>query len=208
MALYNGFLMLWPQYRQEMLLDPTVTNLNTGSFGPLPRCVFDRVTALRQRQAEGPMDFIVRQLPPLLWQSRQRLAGFLGGQPEQLVFTVNVSVGINIVASSLQIASPGEILLTDHEYLAMQWCWERAAQRLGLTLRTFRLPPMPAHPAEIIDAFKAALNERTRLAFFSHVLSPTGLVLPAKALRRSPAPGGAYSGGRRPRWSDGPAGPG
>ena len=128
---------MWSQYRQQMLLDPTVTNLNTGSFGPLPACVFNRVTALRQRQAEEPMDFLLRQLPPLLWQARQRLAHFLGGKPERLVFTVNVSAAINMVASSLQLASAGEILLTDHEYLAMQWCWERAAQRLGLTLRTF-----------------------------------------------------------------------
>ena len=50
-----------------MLLDPTVANLNTGSFGPLPRVVFARATALRQRLAEEPMDFLVRQAPPLLW---------------------------------------------------------------------------------------------------------------------------------------------
>src|SRR6516164_81114 len=97
----------WSHRRQQMLLDPTVINLNTGSFGPLPRCVFDRVTALRRRQAEEPMDFLVRQLPPLLWQARQRLAQFLGGVPERLIFTVNVSAAINLVASSLQLTSPG-----------------------------------------------------------------------------------------------------
>src|SRR5579862_7971757 len=112
-------------HRSQMLLDPTVINLNTGSFGPLPRCVFERVTALRLRQAEEPMDFLLRQLPPLLWQARSRLAHFVGGKPERLVFTVNVSAAINLIASSLQLAAPGEILLTDHEYLAMQWCWER-----------------------------------------------------------------------------------
>jgi isopenicillin-N epimerase len=165
-----------------MLLDPTVINLNTGSFGPLPHCVFDRVTALRRRLAEEPMDFLLRQLPPLLWEARQRLAGFVGGRAERLVFTANVSVAINMVASALQLAAPGEILLTDHEYAAMHWCWERAAQRLGLTLRTLALPVMARSPDEIVGAFRAALNERTRLLFFSHVLSPTGLVLPAKAL--------------------------
>ena len=45
---------------------------------------------------------------------------------------------INMIASGLPLASPGEILLTDHEYGAMHWCWERAAQRLGLTIRTFK----------------------------------------------------------------------
>src|SRR5262249_53337832 len=54
--------------------------------------------------------------------------------------------------------------------------------REGLTVRTFALPAMAESPGEIVDAFRAALTERTRLAFFSHVLSPTGLVLPVKAL--------------------------
>jgi isopenicillin-N epimerase len=166
----------WPDARARMLLDPAVVNLNTGSFGPLPRPVFEHVTALRRRLAEEPMDFLLRQAPPLLWQARERLAAFLGGDPRRLVFTVN------LVAASLRLASPGEILLTDHEYGAMHWCWERAAQRQGLTLRTFPLPVVAEAPGEIVGAFRAALTERTRLLFFSHVLSPTGLVLPVREI--------------------------
>jgi isopenicillin-N epimerase len=176
------YLMDWQHHRRQIMLDPSVINLNTGSFGPVPRCVFEQVTALRQLLAAEPMDFILRQTPELLWEARTRLAAFLGGKPERLVFTANVTTAVNLVASSLQLAAPGEMLLTDHEYGAMHWCWERAAQRLGLTVRTFPLPVMAQSPQDIVDALAAALNERTRLLFFSHVLSPTGLVLPAKAL--------------------------
>jgi isopenicillin-N epimerase len=165
-----------------MMLDPTVANLNTGSFGPLPRCVFERATQLRQRLAEEPMDFLVRAAPPLLWEARARLAGFLGGDPRRLVFTANVTASVNLVASSLCLSSPGEVLLSDHEYGAMQWCWERAARRSCLTLRTFALPGMPRHPGEVVEAACAAMSPRTRLLFFSHVLSPTGMVLPAREL--------------------------
>src|SRR5438132_1411650 len=172
----------WSEARAQMLLDPKVANLNTGSFGPLPRVVFDQVTKLRHRLAEEPMDFLVRQVPPLLWQARERLAHYLGGDPYRFVFTTNVTAAINTVAASLRLAAPGEILLTDHEYGAMHWCWERAAQRQGLTLRTFRLPVMAKSPEEIVNAASAAFTANTRLLFFSHVLSPTGLVLPAREL--------------------------
>jgi isopenicillin-N epimerase len=172
----------WRDARARMLLDPTVINLNTGSFGPSPRPVFEHVTELRRRLAAEPMDFLLRQQPPLLWEARTRLARFLGGDPRRLLFTANVSVAINLVASSLQLAAPGEILLTDHEYGAMHWCWERAAQRLGLTLRTFPLPVTSEDPGAIVEAAVAAMSSRTRLFFFSHVLSPTGLVLPAREL--------------------------
>lgn len=172
----------WFHARAQMLLDPTVVNLNTGSFGPLPRAVFEHVTTLRQLLAAEPMDFLLRQAPPLLWQARERLAGFLGGDPCRLIFTANVTAAINTVAASLCLPAPGEILLTDHEYGAMHWCWERAAQRQGLTLRTFPLPLLPGTPGDIVEAVCVALTERTRVLFFSHVLSPTGLVLPAREI--------------------------
>jgi isopenicillin-N epimerase len=172
----------WTAARAAVLLDPTVANLNTGSFGPTPRAVFERATALRRRLAEEPMAFLLREAPPLLWTARERLAAFLGTEPTRLVFTQNVTAAVNIVAASLRLAAPGEILLSDREYGSMQWCWERAARRQGLSVRFFHLPLMPRDAVEIVDAVRAALSPRTRLLHFSHVLSATGLVLPAREL--------------------------
>jgi isopenicillin-N epimerase len=174
--------LIWTAARAAMLLDPEVANLNCGSFGPTPRPVFEEAGRLRHRQAEEPMDFLLRQLPPLLWAARCRLASFLGAEPRRLVFTANVTAAVNLVASSLSLAAPGEVLLTDHEYGCMHWCWQRAARRLGLELRTFALPTKTEDPAEIVEAACRAMTPSTRLFFFSHVLSPTGLVLPAREL--------------------------
>ncbi|HEX4588281.1 MAG TPA: aminotransferase class V-fold PLP-dependent enzyme, partial [Gemmataceae bacterium] len=128
------------------------------------------------------MDFLLRQAPPLLWEARERLAAFLGTEPKRLVFTANVSAAINIVAAGLRLTTPGEILMSDREYGSMQWTWERAARRQGLAVRFFKLPLMPRHAGDIVDAVRAAMTRRTRLLLFSHVLSATGLVLPAKEL--------------------------
>src|ERR1700722_13841090 len=172
----------WSWARAQIILDPAVTMLNTGSFGPLPRPVFDRETELRLRLAAGPTDFFVRQAPPLLWEAREKTAAFLGTAPNRLIFTTNVSAAINIVASGLCLASPGEILMTDHEYGAMIWCWQRCGQRQGLSIKTFPLPTMTADAGEIVEAAIRAMTTKTLLFFFSHVLSPTGLILPAKEL--------------------------
>src|SRR5215831_5879223 len=102
----------WMTARAQMLLDPEVANLNTGSFGPLPRPVFEYVTTLRQRLAEEPMDFLLRGAPPLLWEARTRLAQFIGAAPHRLVFTANVTASINLIASSLPLEGPGEVLMT------------------------------------------------------------------------------------------------
>ena len=144
-----------------------------------------------------------------LWQARERLATFLGGDPRTASVHGQRLRPINIVAASLRLAAPGEILLTDHEYGAMHWCWERAAQRQGLTLRTFPLPVLTEDPREIVDAACAAMTDRTRLFFFSHVLSPTGLVLPGPGVVcRGAATRHPDRGRRRPRPGDAPAQPG
>lgn len=168
----------WAAARGQMMLDPSVINLNTGSFGPTPRPVFERATKLREHLASEPMDFLVRAMPPLLWRARDRLANFLGTTPQRLVFTTNVSTAMNIVAAGLSL-EPGEILMSDREYGAMQWVWERAALRQGLTIRTYPLPLMPRDDGEILDAIFAAISPQTRLLFFSHVYSATGMVMPA-----------------------------
>jgi len=172
----------WAAARARMMLDTTSINLNTGSFGPLPRPVFERVTELRCQLAEEPMHFLLRTAPPLLWEARVRLARFLGARPQRLIFTANVTAAVNLVASSLRPEAPGEILMSDHEYGAMVWCWERAAERLGLTVKTFPLPTLPDRAEDIVDAAVAAMTDRTRIFFFSHVLSPTGMILPARQL--------------------------
>src|SRR5437870_4218111 len=96
---------VWSQARAQMMLDPSVANLNTGSFGPLPRVVFERVSELRRRMAEEPMDFLIRQVPSLLWEARQRLATFLGTEARRLVFTANATIGVNIIADSLRLSA-------------------------------------------------------------------------------------------------------
>ncbi|BCB88655.1 aminotransferase class V-fold PLP-dependent enzyme [Phytohabitans suffuscus] len=172
----------WAAARDLMLLDPTVTYLNAGSIGPLPRTVFEQVSGYRRHLAAEPVDFQLRRLPPLLSAARERLARYLDGDPRQLVLTTNVTGAVNLVASGLSLASPGEILLTDQEYGPMRECWQRAAQRQGLAVKVLRLPRDPAGPDEIAAAAAAAMSARTRMFFFSHVISATGLVMPVHQL--------------------------
>ncbi|TXH76238.1 MAG: aminotransferase class V-fold PLP-dependent enzyme [Lysobacteraceae bacterium] len=168
--------------RDHMLLPPSVVYLNAGSFGPLPRTVYGAAMDLRRQLAEEPADFLLRKAPSLLWRAREDLAEFVGCAPHRLLFTASVSAAVSLVASSLSLASPGEILLSDQEYLTMRWCWERVAERSGLSLRTFSIPIMPSDPEEIAAAAVQAMGPHTRLIFFSHIVSATGLILPAQRI--------------------------
>lgn len=172
----------WDRVRERMLIPESLVYLNAGSFGPLPGTVHDTVAELRRRLASDPAGFLLRQLPDLLWKAREVLADFVGGLPERLLFASSVSAAVSLIASSISLEAPGEILLSDQEYRTMRWCWERAAERNQLTIRTFTVSPMPDDPEEIVAAAVAALGPQTRLIFFSHIVSTNGLVMPAQRI--------------------------
>ncbi|MCK7522517.1 MAG: hypothetical protein MZV64_34970 [Ignavibacteriales bacterium] len=48
--------------------------------------------------------------------SRAALGGYLGTHADNLVYTQNVTISLNIVARSLDLGPGDEVLATDHEY--------------------------------------------------------------------------------------------
>jgi isopenicillin-N epimerase len=168
----------WAEARQQMHMDPSIAYLNAGSYGLTPRPVVEHVTYLREQMYFNPTDFIWRKGGELLWHAREKLAEHLRVDPKRLIFVENVSVGINIVAATLRLTTPGEILMTNHEYGAMHWAWERAAARQGLTLRIVKLPLEANDPAAYAQAIVNEIRPETRLLFLSHVYFTMGLVLP------------------------------
>ena len=63
-------------------------------------------------------EFFVRKLPDRLDAARQRLADFLGTDPESLAVVPNATTGVNAILRSLDFGTHDELLTTDHEYNA------------------------------------------------------------------------------------------
>src|SRR4051812_34180349 len=176
---------LWTERRLEMILDPDSANLNAGTLSPIARSVFDAVTDLRRRQAAAPSDFCWRQTPPLINRARASLAKYLHCREGDLLLLPNVTFAINIVTNSLKLPAGSEILTSDHEYGAMRMCWRRFAARHDVTVREIAMPYRAEDPQEIVDAFARAISPKTRVVFFSHCTTSTGLLLPAREITQA-----------------------
>ncbi|MET0734377.1 MAG: SufS family cysteine desulfurase [Microbacterium sp.] len=126
--------------------------------------------------------------------ARATVAGFIGAQPEQLVWTSGATAALNLVAYSLGNASLGrgapasaglalrpgdEIVVTEAEHHANLIPWQELAARTGAVLRH-----IPIHDDGTIDLDAAAsvIGGRTRVVAFTHVSNVLGIVNPVAEL--------------------------
>lgn len=186
----------WAELRRQWLLAPDHVNLNCGSVGcsPLPvlNAVIDHLLSAEAFREPAYPWFGYEESPPLR-ELRDALTAFLRCKRDELALVRNATEANNVVANGLDLKAGDEILLTDQEHPGGRCCWEQKAARHGIKLNTVTLPRPPASAEDIVDRFAKAITPRTRVVFFSHITTTTGLVLPAKELCKLARDRGALS---------------
>jgi isopenicillin-N epimerase len=168
--------------RDLFLLDPDVVFLNHGSFGACPRPVFDEYQRWQRELERQPVEFLGRRFNDLMREARSALGGYLGADADDLVYVTNATVGLNIVARSLELHPGDEVLSTDHEYGALDRTWRFLCAKRGA--KYVRLPvSVPiASAEEVIETIWSGMTDHTRILFISHITSPTAITFPIKPL--------------------------
>ncbi len=175
----------WLAFRTQLGLEPGATQFNTGTTGVVPLPVRRAASALRERQASAPPDFLWRELPVRLDHARARLAAYLHADRRGLLLLQNITVAMNLAVRGLEWPAGSEIVATDHEYGAMLMLLRQTCKERGWTLRLAAVPMPPESPEQVVEALLGACGPCTKALFFSHVSSPTGLAFPAAALCRA-----------------------
>ncbi len=170
--------------KRYFLLDPTVTFLNHGSFGATPRPVFRAYQRWQRELERQPVEFLGRRFTGLMRSARQALGEYLGAAADNLVYTTNVTVALNIVARSLDLGPGDEVLASDHEYGALDRTWRFLAQERGFRYINHPVPTPLAAPQAFVETFWRGVTPRTRVIFLSHITSPTALIFPVEAVVR------------------------
>ncbi len=171
-----------PVSPSPFLLDPDIAYLNFGSFGACPRPIFDDYQRWQRELESEPAQFMNVNGPRYLEQSRQALAAYIHCDADDLVYTINPSYGVNIVAKSFPLQPGDEILSTDLEYGACDRTWKYYCEKKGAFFirRPVRLPVTSKE--ELIADFLAGITPRTKAVFISQITSATALILPVKEI--------------------------
>jgi isopenicillin-N epimerase len=117
-------------------------------------------------------------------ESRTALGKYLGTHADNLVYTQNVTISVNIVARSLNLGPGDEVLATDHEYGAMDRTWRFLAKERGFRYINQHIEMPLTTEAKFIEDFWRGVTPRTRLIFLSHITSPTAIIFPVEEIIR------------------------
>ena len=157
--------------------------LDTAATSQKPRGVVDAITrgygetyatvhrGVYQRSADMTLAYEA---------ARARVAGFIGGRPDECVFVRGATEGINLVAqcwAGSQLKPGDRILLSMLEHHSNIVPWQMVAQRTGAAID---VAPLTDDGRIDLDAIEAMLTPAHRLVALAHVSNVLGSVLDAR----------------------------
>jgi selenocysteine lyase/cysteine desulfurase len=163
--------------------------LNFGAHGPSPRYVVDAAAEfLRSHEYETPVgDDPYGAAFGSFDRTRERVASFVGADPDEVALTESTTAGINAVANAIDWESGDVVVRTDLEHPAGVLPWQRL-RREGVEVRV-----VPTEDGRIdVDAFADAVAD-ARLACFSAITWTHGTRLPVADLAALAEEAGALS---------------
>jgi isopenicillin-N epimerase len=168
--------------KEHFLLDPEVVFLNHGSFGATPKPVFEAYQRWQRELERQPVEFLGRRHAELLRASRAELARYVGTTEDNVVYVTNVTVGLNIVARSLELGPGDEVLTTDHEYGALDRTWRFLSKERGFAYRSVHIPLPLTSDEAFVDTFWQGVTSQTKVIFLSQITSPSAVIFPVAAV--------------------------
>ncbi|MEE4251040.1 MAG: cysteine desulfurase [Alcanivoracaceae bacterium] len=124
--------------------------------------------------------------------ARQSVADFVNASREEIIWTRGTTESINLVAScyGASLKAGDEVVISTLEHHSNIVPWQMACQRSGAILRVI---PLQADGSLDLTAYRALLNERTRIVAVTQVSNALGTVNPVAEMIRDARAVGAIT---------------
>jgi isopenicillin-N epimerase len=113
---------------------------------------------------------------------RDPLAALVGCNRDEIALLRNATEANSYIANGIDFKPGDEVLMTDQEHPGGEHPFDLRAKRYGIVVKKITLPRPVINPAQVLGLVNDAITPRTRVLFFSHITTFSGVVLPAKEL--------------------------
>src|SRR5712672_3244617 len=175
----------WTELRKQFVIPADEVYLNNGTVGssPMPvlKAIIDCYQSAEQLAQSNPEDYPIWGYAA--WNEfRDPLAAFVGCNRDEIALVRNATEANSYIANGVDLKAGDEVLMTDQEHPGGEHPWNLRAKRYGIVVKKITLPKPVPNAAAALNLMNDAITPRTRVLFFSHITTVTGVVLPAKEL--------------------------
>jgi len=175
----------WAALRKQFLIPEDEVYLNNGTVGssPMPvlKAIFDCYHDAERMAQTEPEDYPIWGYAA--WNEfRDPLAAFVGCKRDEIALLRNATEANSYIANGVDLKAGDEVIITDQEHPGGEHPWDLRAKRYGIVIKKIALTKPVANVAAVLNLFNDAITPKTRVIFFSHITTVTGVVLPAKEL--------------------------
>jgi selenocysteine lyase/cysteine desulfurase len=175
----------WTELRKQFVIPADEVYLNNGTVGsspaPVLRAIFDGYNETEKMAQSDPEDYPIWGYGA--WNEfRDPLAEFVGCKRDEIALVRNATEANSYIANGVDLKAGDEVLMTDQEHPGGEHPFNLRAKRYGIVVKKVTLPKPVPNAAAVLNLIGDAITSRTRILFFSHITTVTGVVLPAKEL--------------------------
>jgi selenocysteine lyase/cysteine desulfurase len=175
----------WTELRKQFVIPADEVYLNNGTVGsspaPVLRAIFDGYNETEKMAQSDPEDYPIWGYGA--WNEfRDPLAAFVGCTRDEIALVRNATEANSYIANGVDLKPGDEVLMTDQEHPGGEHPFNLRAKRYGIVVKKVTLPKPVPNAAAVLNLIGDAITPRTRILFFSHITTVTGVVLPAKEL--------------------------
>lgn len=175
---------LFGEVKNQLMLEDNLVYLNTGTLGPAPRLIYDKVTELMMRLESNPAIENFGPMGQRMELTRGKVASFMGADEDEIILTRNTTEGISTVCSGIEWQAGDEILTTNHEHGGAETGLDFLRDTKGAVINKITMPYPANNKQELLDLVSANITDKTRLLLLSHVETVTGLRWPIKEVSK------------------------
>jgi isopenicillin-N epimerase len=175
---------LFEMVRAQLLIPSNRIYLNTGSLGPSPLQVIDKVHSAMRQLESNPVVENWGDLGKAMEAVRGKVANFINAETDEILLTRNTTEGLSLVTQSLKLETGDEIITTTREHGGATIGMDFVAKNKGVTIKKVELPMPATSVNQIVQHIENGITPKTKLIILSHVNTITGLVMPFEAIAK------------------------
>lgn len=170
----------WKGVQSQFSFADGLTYFNNGSLGACPIPIREATMQFRNTLDDFPSKYMWGGWNTEKENTRKKVADLFSVSEEEIALIHNTTEGMNLIARSMDLQPGDEVILADHEHASATSPWKVWQEDEGIRIVRPILPMLPENAEEIVDVYRKAITQKTKVISICHLVNTNGMILPVK----------------------------